>query len=489
MYDTRSLALHTDKYEINMMYAHWKAGTHERKVVFDVYIRKLPFENGYAVFAGLERVVEYLQHLKFTEEDIAFLAGEEEGYEPEFFEYLRNLRFTGDVWSVAEGEIVFADQPWMRIEAEAGQAHLIETALLNFVNFQTLVATKASRIKNVAGDDVLMEFGSRRAQEADAAIWGTRAAYLAGFHATSNVRAAMMFGIPAVGTHAHAWVQMHDSEREAFERFVDALPNQSTLLVDTYDTLRSGVPHAIQVAKRMAAQGKRLKAIRLDSGDLAYLSKKARKMLDDAGFQDVKISASSDLDEFTIMHLKTQGARIDQWGVGTRLITCEGQPSLGGVYKISARSLEDGTLVPAIKISSNPAKITTPGIKKVYRIISTETGMAIADYVCLFDEEDVDQCKPLKLFHPQHPYMSRVISNYQAVPLLRPVIEGGQLKEELPSLSESREYHLQQKKLFWPEYLRTLNPEQYHVYMSEKLWTLKREMIEKMTGMQQGDER
>jgi len=463
-----------------MMYAHWKNGTHERKVVFDVYIRKLPFDNGYAVFAGLARVVNYLQQLSFTEEDIAFLADEEEHYEPEFLEYLRGLRFTGNLWSVREGEVVFAGEPWMRIEAPAGEAHLIETALLNFINYQTLVATKASRIRNVAEEDTLLEFGSRRAQEADAAIWGTRAAYLAGFHATSNVRAAMMFGIPAVGTHAHAWVQMHDSELESFEKFTEALPEQSTLLVDTYDTLRSGVPNAIKAAKRMAERGKRLKAIRLDSGDLAYLSKKARAMLDEAGLHDVKISASSDLDEFTIMHLKTQGARIDQWGVGTKLITCEGQPSLGGVYKLAARTLADGTLVPTIKISANPAKITTPGVKDVYRIMSNETGKAIADYVCLSEETDVREGKPLKLFNPEHPYMSTIIEHYTAVPLLQLVLEAGRLTGPLPALDEARRYHLHQKQLFWPEYLRTLNPELHHVHISERLWTLKRDMIEKM---------
>lgn len=482
MPDARSLTLHTDKYEINMMYAHWKNGTHERKVVFDAYIRRLPFENGYAVFAGLARIIEYLKNLRFSDEEIEFLASEAEGYEPEFLEYLRNLRFTGDMWAVREGEVVFENEPWIRIEAPAGEAHLIETALLNFMNYQTLVATKASRIKQAAGDDVLMEFGSRRAQEADAAIWGTRAAYLAGFDATSNVKAAMMFGIPAVGTHAHAWVQMHDTELEAFEKFAEALPDQSTLLVDTYDTLRSGVPNAIKTARSMAARGKRLKAIRLDSGDLAYLSKRARQMLDEAGLHDVKISASSDLDEFTIMHLKTQGARIDQWGVGTRLITCDGQPSLGGVYKLAARELADGSIVPTIKISSNPAKITTPGLKNVYRIVNEDTGKAIADYVCLADETDVLEQKPLKLFNPEHPYMSKTIKKYKAIPLLEKVLEHGKLVSELPELRDSRAYHLQQKELFWPEYMRTLNPEKYHVHLSERLWTLKMKLIEQYTA-------
>jgi nicotinate phosphoribosyltransferase len=473
-----SLALHTDKYEINMMYAHWLNRTHQRKAVFDVYIRKLPFDNGYAVFAGLKRIVDYLQQLSFSDEEIAYLAAEEH-YDPAFLDYLRQLRFTGDLWSVKEGEIVFAGEPWMRIEAPAGEAHLIETALLNMMNYQTLVATKAARIRQAAGNDTLLEFGSRRAQEVDAAIWGTRAAYLAGFDATSNLKAAMMFGIPSAGTHAHAWVQMHDSELDAFQRFAAALPEQTTLLVDTYDTLRSGIPNAIETAKRLAERGKRLKAIRLDSGDLAYLSIRAREMLDAAGLTDVKIAASSDLDELTIIHLKTQGARIDQWGVGTRLITCEGQPSLGGVYKLAAREREDGELEPALKISSNPAKISTPGVKNVYRIISEDTGKAIADYVCLAEEGDLSEAQELKLFNPEHPYLSRKVRRFRAVPLLTKVIEQGRLTCELPSLAESRAYHLERKGEFWPEYMRTLNPEVYHVHLSERLWNLKRSLIER----------
>jgi len=290
-----------------------------------------------------------------------------------------------------------------------------------------------------------------------------------------------MFGIPSAGTHAHAWVQMHDSELEAFRRFAEALPDQSTLLVDTYDTLYSGIPNAIETAKRLAAQGKRLKAIRLDSGDLTYLSIRAREMLDAAGLTDVRIAASSDLDEFTIIHLKTQGARIDQWGVGTRLITCEGQPSLGGVYKLAAREREDGTLEPALKISANPAKITTPGIKNVYRIISEDTGKAIADYVCLAEEGDLSDTREIRLFNPEHPYLSRKVRRFRAVPLLHKVFENGRLVNELPALSDIRAYHQDRKKEFWPEYMRTLNPEVYHVHLSERLWTLKRTLIERYT--------
>src|SRR5690606_39103669 len=354
------LMLHTDKYQINMMYAHWKHHTHHQKTVFDVYFRKLPFGNGFAVAAGLERVVRYLENLRFSDEDIAFLANQEENYDLAFLEELRQFKFHGDLYAAIEGTLVFPNEPIIRVEASIFEAQIIETALLNFVNFQTLIATKAARIKQVAPNDILMEFGSRRAQEADAAIWGARAACIVGFHATSNMRAAMLFDIPAKGTHAHAWVQIHDSEQEAFDRYAEALPGDVTLLVDTYDTLRDGVPHAIETAKKLAEKGKRMKAIRLDSGDLAYLSKRARTMLDQAGLEDVKIVASNDLDENIIVELKAQGARIDSWGIGTKLITAADNPALGGVYKLVAKENE-GEYEPVIKISGNPEKITTPG--------------------------------------------------------------------------------------------------------------------------------
>ncbi|TGV01894.1 nicotinate phosphoribosyltransferase, partial [Mesorhizobium sp. M00.F.Ca.ET.186.01.1.1] len=299
-------ALHTDKYQINMMYAHWVNGTHNQKVVFEAFFRKLPFGNGYAVSAGLERIVHYIKNLRFEESDLDYLREQEENYNPAFLEELRNLRFQGSLYSVKEGTMVFPNEPLIRVEGRVMEAQLVETALLNYMNYQTLIATKASRIKNVAGDDVLMEFGTRRAQEADAALWGTRAAYLAGFDATSNMLAGKMFGIPTKGTHAHSWVQSFEDEEEAFQRFADALPNQVTLLVDTYDTLKSGVPHAISVGKKLAQEGKKLTAVRLDSGDLAYLSTKTREMLDKAGLTDVKIVASNDLDEHTIMNLKVQ---------------------------------------------------------------------------------------------------------------------------------------------------------------------------------------
>jgi nicotinate phosphoribosyltransferase len=474
--DENRMILHTDKYQINMMYAHWKEGTQDRRAVFDAYFRKLPFGNGFAVFAGLERIVRYLRSLHFDEESLAYLREQEEGYDEGFFDELRRFRFTGNLYSVEEGTLVFPNEPLIRVEGRIFEAQLIETALLNFMNYQTLVATKAARIKQVAPQDILLEFGSRRAQEADAALWGARAAYLAGFDATSNLLAGMKFGIPAKGTHAHSWVQIHDSEEEAFRRYAEALPDQVTLLVDTYDTLKRGVPNAIRIAKDMEKRGKRMQSIRLDSGDLAYLSIQARRMLDEAGLSYVKIVASNDLDENTILNLKAQGARIDVWGVGTQLITAADDPALGGVYKLVAREA-NGRYEPAIKISGNPEKVTTPGIKDVYRIINRETDKAEADYIALADEKDVKKGERLKLFHPSHPYIYKYVENYVAEPLLKPIFLNGKQVYELPSLEQIREHHKRQLARFWPEYLRKLNPEIYPVDLSQRTYDLKTEWI------------
>jgi nicotinate phosphoribosyltransferase len=473
-----NLTLHTDKYQINMMYAHWIQGSQNNKAVFEVYFRKLPFDNGYAVAAGLERIAHYIQHLSFGDAELAYLSEQEERYKPEFLDELRNFRFTGDIYAVPEGNLVFANEPVVRVEARIFEAQLIETAILNFLNYQTLIATKASRIKQVAPDDILLEFGSRRAQEADAAVWGARAAYISGFQATSNLRAGMLFGIPTKGTHAHSWVQDHDTEEEAFRKYAEALPDNVTLLVDTYDTLKSGVPNAIKTAKMLEGMGKRLQSIRLDSGDLTYLSKSARQMLDEAGFSYVKIVASNDLDEHIIMNLKAQGARIDIWGVGTQLITGGDQHSLGGVYKLVARE-KDGDYEPVIKISGNPEKVSNPGKKEVYRIVNTATGKAEADYIALHDEEDVKHGEKLNLFDPVHPYRNKLIENYEAIPLLVPVFIHGELVYKFPALDEVQAYHQEQIKLFWPEYLRSLKPEPYRVNLSQKTWDLKMELIMK----------
>lgn len=480
--DYSDLALHTDKYQINMMYAHWIHGTHNRKAVFEAYFRKLPFGNGFGVFAGLERIVAYIRSLRFAEEDLAYLAEQEEGYRPEFLQELRDFRFTGDLDAVPEGTLVFPNEPLLRVEARIFEAQLVETAILNFMNYQTLIATKAARVKRAAEEDGLLEFGTRRAQEGDAAIWGARAAYIAGFDATSNVRAGKLFGIPVKGTHAHAWVQGHETEEEAFRRYAQALPDQVTLLVDTYDTLKSGVPHAIEVGKWLRSQGKKLDGIRLDSGDLAYLSQNARQMLDEAGFSETRIMASNDLDENVIFNLKAQGARIDAWGVGTQLITAADQPSLGGVYKLVAREGEDGGLVPVIKISGNPEKVTTPGKKELYRIINRETGKAEADYITLSGEEDVLQGRRIKLFDPVHPYLHKYVEGYEAAQLLRPVFRNGEQAAALPALPEIRAYHVRQLQLFWPEYLRKLNPAIYPVDLSVAAWEQKMELLRQHRG-------
>jgi nicotinate phosphoribosyltransferase len=476
MREVPNLTLHTDKYQINMMYAHWKQGTHRRKAVFEVYFRKLPFGNGFAVFAGLERVVRYVLQLSFGEDEIAYLGRQEEAYESEFLDELKRFRFSGDLFSVAEGTIVFANEPLIRVEAPIFEAQLVETAILNFINYQTLIATKAARIKQVAGKDGLLEFGTRRAQEADAAVWGARAAYLVGFDATSNLRAGMMFDIPTQGTHAHSWVQFHEDEEKAFERYAQSLPDQVTLLVDTYDTLKSGLPNAIRTALKLDGQGKRMRAIRLDSGDLAYLSKAARLQLDGAGLNHVKIVASNDLDEHLIGELKAQGAKIDIWGVGTQLITAADQPSLGGVYKLTACE-RDGVEVPVIKISGNPEKVSNPGRKNLYRILQPDTGMAEADYIPLCDERDLAERRTIKLFDPAHPYLHKFMDRYQAIPLLQPIFTQGVLIDELPDLPQIRKHHQQQLKLFWPEYLRKRNPAKYPVDLSEKAYRLKMDMI------------
>ena len=470
-----NLSLHTDKYQINMMYGYWKNGMHNKKCVFEAFFRKLPFGNGFAVFAGLERIVHYINNLRFTEEDIAFLARQEENYEPEFFEELKNFSFTGNLRSVREGTIVFANEPLLQVEARIFEAQLLETAVLNFMNYQTLVATKAARIKRVAPNDVLMEFGTRRAQEADAAIWGTRAAYIAGFDSTSNMKAGKMFGIPCRGTIAHSWVQLHDSEEEAFKNLADALPDNVILLVDTYDTLKSGVPNAIKIGKYLEAVGKKMKGIRLDSGDLAFLSTEARRMLDEAGLDYVRIAASSDLDENNIFDLKTQGAKIDLWGIGTKLITCADDPALGGIYKLVAKE-NNGEYVPVIKISGNPEKITTPGFKTVYRIVDRGTGKSEGDYiadVC----EDVKGMDCIKMFDPVHTWKYKFVTNFEAVELLEPVFINGKQIIKLPTLEEIREYHKNQFALFWPGYLRKLNPENYPVDLSERVWNTKMDLI------------
>lgn len=471
-----SLALHTDKYQINMMYAYWKNNTHHKKAVFEAYFRRNPFKNGYTVFAGLERIVKYINNLSFTDDDIAYLATQEENYEEEFLTELRNFKFTGDIFSVQEGEIVFPNEPLIRVEARVFEAQLIETAMLNFMNYQTLIATKASRIMQVTKGDTVVEFGSRRAQECDAAVWGARAAYIVGFDGTSNVLAGKLFDIPTRGTNAHSWIQNHDSEEEAFKNFVTALPDQAILLVDTYDTLKSGIPNAIKIGKMLEKQGKTLKAIRLDSGDLARLSIEGRKILDAAGMEHVEIMASSDLDEEVILHLKMQGAKITSWGIGTKLITGGDWPALGGVYKLVARE-KNGELASVIKLSEDVAKITTPGPKKTYRIINKETNKSEGDYIAFAYEEVTD--KPLKMFDPIFPHKYKYVEDYEALDLMKPIFINGKQVYDLPSVEEIRAYHKQQINYIWDETLRLLNPQTYFVDLSQDVWDMKQKLIKK----------
>ncbi|MDD4239461.1 MAG: nicotinate phosphoribosyltransferase [Desulfotomaculaceae bacterium] len=470
-----NMSLHTDKYQVNMMYAYWKNGMENKKCVFEVFFRKLPFGNGFAVFAGLERIISYINNLKFTEEDITYLAEQEENYDPGFFDELRKFRFSGNLKAVREGTLVFPNEPLVQIVARIFEAQLVETAILNFINFQTLVATKAARIRQVAPNDVLMEFGSRRAQEADAAIWGTRAAYIGGFDSTSNLMAGKMFGIPSKGTHAHALVQAHDTEAEAFNNYAKALPDNVILLVDTYDTLKSGLPNAIKTARHMETMGKKMKGIRLDSGDLAFLSIECRRMLDEAGLNYVQIVASNELDENKIFDLKAQGAKIDSWGVGTRLITCADDPALTGIYKLVAKE-ENGVYVPAIKISSNPEKITTPGYKTVYRIIKKDKGKSEGDYITMVDE-DVRGLNRIKMFDPVHTWRYKYVNGFEAVELLEPIFFNGEMVFDPPSLEKIKSHHKNQLSLFWPEYLRKLNPEVYPVDLSESVWNTRMKLI------------
>lgn len=466
-YTDDSLSLHTDLYQINMLKTYWDDNTADRHAVFEAYFRKNPFENGYAVFAGLERIVQYLSNLRFSKTDIEYLESLDL-YPQEFLDYLRDFKFTCTVRSLVEGELCFANEPLIQIEGPLGQCQIVETAVLNILNFQTLIATKASRIRSVIGEnDKLSEFGTRRAQEMEAAIWGTRAAYIGGFDSTSNVRAGKLFGIPVSGTHAHSLVQAYRDEYTAFKKYAESHKNV-VFLVDTYDTLRSGVPTAIRVAREMGDKINFL-GVRIDSGDMAYQSKKIREQLDEAGFPDAHIIASNDLDEKTILNLRMQGAKIDDWGVGTKIITAFDQPSLGAVYKLVSIEDENGEMVPTMKISSNAEKMSTPGVKQVWRITRNRDGKSEGDYVALIDERP-DLLDELFMFHPVHTYINKTVKDFTAKPLLVEVFKEGELVYEVPSLSEVKDYANKSIHALWDEYKRILNPEQYPVDLSQKLY-------------------
>jgi len=462
-----------------MAESYWADGIHNKKAVFELYFRKLPFGNGYAIFAGLERMLDYLSDFHFSESDITYLR-EEVGYKEDFIEYLKNIRFTGDMYSMVEGELVFANEPIVRIEAPLVEAQLIETALLNIVNYQTLIATKASRIKQITKNEVAMEFGTRRAQEMDAAIWGTRAAFIGGFASTSNVRAGKLFNIPVSGTHAHALVQAYKNDYDAFHAYAKR-HRDCVFLVDTYNTLKSGVPTAIKVAKELGDKINFI-GVRLDSGDIAFLSKEARRMLDAAGFHDAKIIVSNDLDEYTILNLKAQGAKVDVWGIGTKLITAYDQPALGAVYKMVAIENSEGQLEDTIKISANAEKVSTPGLKNVYRIIDKKNGKAEGDYITM-QEENPQAEERIKMFHPIHTFVSKFVTNFEAKNLHQHVIKNGVINYQNPTLVEMRDYAAENLELLWDEYKRAMNPEEYPVDLSQKCWDNKMRNIEEVHNM------
>lgn len=474
-YSDDSYALHMDLYQINMAEVYWQDNIHTKKAVFELYFRKLPFGNGYAVFAGLERMIDYLQDFHFSESDLDYLI--KLGYEEDYVNFLRTVRFTGTVRAMKEGEIVFGNEPIVQVEATLIEAQLIETALLNIVNYQTLIATKASRIKQVVGKQDVAEFGTRRAHEFDAALWGTRAAYIGGFSSTSNVRAGKRFGLPVSGTHAHSFVQAYGDEYTAFHKYAK-WHKDCVFLVDTYDTLKSGIPTAIKVAKELG-NNINFKGIRLDSGDLAYFSKEARKLLDRAGFVDTKIYASNDLDEYTIMNLNTQGAKIDAWGVGTKAITAFDQPALGAVYKLVSIEDENGEMTDTIKISATPEKVTTPGLKRVYRVINNYTKKSEGDYIALVNEQPEKEGK-LHMFHPVHTYIGKFVTNFTVKDLHEVIYDRGTLVYDRPKIQEIQSYAREQQEILWEEYKRSLNPAEYPVNLSKACWENKMRNIEKV---------
>ncbi|MBK4852133.1 nicotinate phosphoribosyltransferase [Enterococcus faecium] len=436
----------------------------------------MPFNHGYAVFAGLERLVNYLENLTFNDSDIAYLRGLEV-YPEGFLEYLQNFEFKATVRSAREGELVFANEPLIQVEGPLAHCQLVETALLNMVNFQTLIATKAARIKSVIGEDPLLEFGTRRAQELDAAVWGTRAAYIGGADATSNVRAGKIFGIPASGTHAHSLVQSYGNDYEAFMAYAKT-HKDCVFLVDTYDTLKSGVPSAIRVAKELGDKIN-FQGVRIDSGDMAYISKRVREQLDAAGFTEAKIYASNDLDESTILNLKMQKAKIDVWGVGTKLITAYDQPALGAVFKLVSIEDDEGNMMDTIKLSSNAEKVTTPGKKQVWRITRNFDGKSEGDYVTLWDEDPREE-EAIFMFHPVHTFINKTVRDFTARPVLQDIFIEGKRVYELPALNEIKEYTKENLDSLWEEYKRDLNPQKYPVDLSTECWNHKMAIMERM---------
>ncbi len=481
--DRQNLTLMTDLYELTMMQGYYKNKDQNETVIFDAFYRTNPCGGGYAISAGLEQVIQYIRELHFDEEDIDYLASLGI-FQPDFLEYLRTFRFSGDIYAIPEGTVMFPREPIIKVIAPIMEAQLVETAILNIINHQSLIATKAARVCYAAKGDGIMEFGLRRAQGPDAGTYGARAAMIGGCIGTSNVLCGQLFDVPVKGTHAHSWIMSFPDEYTAFKTYADMYPSACILLVDTYDTLKSGVPNAIKVFTEMRRAGTPLTyyGIRLDSGDLAYLSKKARKMLDEAGFPDAVISASNDLDEYLIDSLKAQGAAITSWGVGTNLITSKDNPSFGGVYKLAAIRDKDGHFIPKIKLSENSEKVTNPGNKKIYRVYEKETGKIKADLICLAEEEysDADE---LVLFDPMEPWKKTKLKGgtYTLRPLMKQIFKEGQCCYTSPKVMDIRAYCRQELDTLWDETKRLVNPQAVYVDLSKKLYDVKMELLEQMS--------
>ena len=480
--DRQNLTLLTDLYELTMMQGYFRNKAQNETVIFDAFYRNNPGDGGYAIACGLEQVIQYVQELHFSQEDIAYLRSLHI-FEEDFLAYLADFHFSGDIYAIPEGTVIFPREPLVKVVAPIMEAQLMETAILNIINHQSLIATKAARVCHAARGDGIMEFGLRRAQGPDAGTYGARAAVIGGCIGTSNVLCGQLFDVPVKGTHAHSWIMSFPDEYSAFKAYADMYPNACILLVDTYETLKSGVPNAIKVFTEMREAGIPLTfyGIRLDSGDLAYLSKKARKMLDDAGFPDAVISASNDLDEFLIDSLKEQGAAITSWGVGTNLITSKDCPSFGGVYKLAAIQAPNGSFIPKIKLSENSEKITNPGNKKIYRIYERESGKIKADLICL-EEEAYEENQDLMLFDPLEPWKKTLLKagTYTLRELMVPVFVKGNCVYTSPKTMEIRDYCLKEQDTLWEETRRLVNPHKVYVDLSDKLYQTKINLLNEM---------
>ena len=474
----RNLTLLTDFYELTMGNGYLENGLADTVCCFDLYFRKVPDNGGFAVMCGLEQAINYIKKLSFTDEDIAYLR-DKKIFSEKFLDYLRNFKFSCDVWAIPEGTPVFPNEPLVIVKGPAIQAQLMETMLLLCINHQCLIATKAARIVKAADGRAVMEFGSRRAQGSDGAIYGARAAYIGGCAGTACTISDKEMGTPALGTMAHSWVQMFDSELDAFRAYAKCYPDACLLLVDTYNVLKSGIPNAIKVFNELRAEGHEPAGIRIDSGDITYLSRKARKMLDDAGFPNAKICISNSLDEYIIEDILRQGACIDSFGVGERLITSRSEPVFGGVYKLTAVE-KDGQIIPKIKLSENVTKITTPDFKELWRFYDKTTGKAIADLITCYGEE-VDDTKPYTIFDPEHPYKKKTVTDFTAKKLLVQIFDKGECVYESPSATEIRDFCREQIGTLWSEVTRFENPHEYYVDLSKKLWDKKNELLNEMS--------